>query len=190
MKIEEHIYKQVCDRGTHTPVTPDLIRYDLPSIEDFRKVVPANISTDDLQWIYLRHVGKGREESPEWRLRLMYYLNNLVKLRSDPQFIESEAIICYLSNGTTKQWRWPVVKELESSVDSDGETTDFVQWYDTKTRFYREGYDGRAIISQDDGGYYPTHFDTGLRFEVKGDCYRYARSCFRKKFMGIVGRAL
>ncbi len=120
----------------------------------------------------------------------MYYLNNMVKLRTDPEFIESEAVVCHMSNGTLKRGRWDVVRELEHLVRPDGDTTDFVQWYESKPQFFRIAHDGRQVISKDEGGYYPTHFDNGIRFPDKNIAYRYTRQKFQRRFINIVGRAL
>lgn len=204
MKIEDHIFEQMCARGEHYPITPSMIRYNLPSIEDFRKVIPPLMSSEDLEWIYLRHVNSngpntdhGRAESPEWRSRLMYYINNFVKLRLDPDFISSEAAICHLSNNNLQKYRWKVIREMELAGGGDGSETDFAKWYTNKghkdcksPKYIPTSHDGRPVLSRDDYGWYATHYPTVGRFAFKRAALRYAKAKSQERFLDMLERAL
>lgn len=198
MKIEDHIFKQMCDRKDNYPVHPEMIRLYLPCIEDFRKVVPPIMSSEDLDWIYLRHCNHGRDSSPEWRSRLMYYINHFVKLRTDPDFISSEAAVCHLTNNQHYQKnRWKVIREMEEAAGADGDEIDFVEWYTNKgNRDYRSkkyipvSHDGRPVISRDHNGWYPTHHINGRRLPCKRLALLYAKAKARERFMDMLGRVL
>ena len=189
--MEDHIFQQIVERGDHFPVTPDMIRFSLPSIEDFREVVPDTMSSDELDWVYLRHSTHGRETSPEWRARLMYYINHFVKMRTDPDFIKSEAVVCHLSNNNLQKSRWKVIRDMELKANPDGDVTDFVEWYtEMAGRFYRNGHDGRHVLTKEGDRWFPTHFDDGLRFPGRHTAYLHARQQASKRFLSIVERVL
>ena len=197
MKIEDHIFEQMCDRGEHYPVTPHMIRFNLPSIEDFRKIVPPLMSSEDLEWIYLRHFDHGRDTSPQWRTRLMYYINHFVKLRTEPDFISSEAAICHLSNNNLQKRRWKVIREMELAACGTSDETDFAEWYTNKgnkvygRKWYNPISHTRAsLVSKDSKGWYPTHHDEGYRFHCKRHALRHAKSKSLGRFLELLERVL
>jgi len=194
MKISQELLHDLSGVG---PVKPEHIMEYLPSLKVLRGVVPPIISTEDLGNILKKHGYLNQDAFPEIRIRFMLYINHYIRIRTDPEFLSTEAALAHKTTGTNPGGdRVAQIRDMTYAAESlkkhpaTTTTADFLEWHDrVNGSFYTLAHDGRPIVTwcRKRNRWYITHEKTPQLFYTKSLALGYARERFLSEYQTILG---
>ena len=204
MKISQELLDELEALGKHSPVKPNHIMEYLPSLKAMRKIVPPIMSTDYLEWVLNRHAYQNLDEFPKTRIRCMMYINHFIRVRTDPEFLSTEAALAHKSTGCNLGGdRVAHVRDMTYAAESlkknpkTTTTADLLEWHErVEGTFYTIAYDKQPIVTwcRKRNRWYITHEEgrellyprNSKLFTTKSAALEYARERFLTEYQSIL----